>query len=160
MSLQALHSILQRPIWSKDVAVWIGSRGPLDEALQGFRQVLLDVLDLLPEDEKLPAARDDRVELLREQLDQQVRRLRPEGEEPTVLRVRNAALLARYGVGLRSFFDRFAGSRTMTVLEIDPVKPVTLPATVADTLRLDAGSLVNYFKPLLFRPDNLCVETK
>ena len=158
MSLQTLQNLVQRPDWGKNVVVWVGDRAALDPVLQGTAQVPLDLLDLFPEDEALPAARDERAELLQERLEQHLRQLRPEGAERVVLRVRNAALLARYGVGLRSFYNWFAGSRTMTVLEVGRVKPVPFPDTVAGTLRYDPDWLANYFRPLLPRPENLCTE--
>jgi hypothetical protein len=158
MSLRTVQNLVQRPDWGKNVVVWIGDRAALDPVLQGTAQVQLDLLDLLPQDDGLPAARDDRANLLQQGLKQRLRELRPVGNDRVVLRVRNTALLARYGVGLRPFYDWFAGSHTMTVLEIDRVKAVGLPDTVAEALRFDADGLANYFRNLLHRPDNLCTE--
>jgi hypothetical protein len=158
MNLAALQNLMQRPDWGKNVIVWIGDRAALDLVLQGVAQVQLDLLNLLPEDEALPAAQDDRAEWLQQELKKYLREHRPDGSDRIVLRVRNAALLTRYRVGLRPFYDWFAGSQTMTVLEIDRIKPVGLPDTVADTLRFDADGLANYFRDLLHRPENLCTE--
>jgi hypothetical protein len=158
MNLAALQNLVQRPDWGKNVVVWIGDHAALDPVLQGTAQVHVDLLDLLPKDDALPSARDDRADLLQQALKQRLRELRPAGNDRVVLRVRNGALLARYGVGLRPFYDWFAGSQTMTVLEIDRIKPTGLPDTVAETLRVDADRLANYFRDLLHRPDNLCTE--
>jgi hypothetical protein len=158
MNLPTLQNLVQRPDWGKNVVAWIGDRASLDLVLQGTVQVELDLLDLLPEDDALPPAKEDRGEMLQQHLEQHLRQVRPAGSERVVLRVRNAALLACYGVGLRSFYNWFASSRTMTVLEIDRVKPFALPATVAGALRLDADGLANYFRSLLHRPDHLCTE--
>jgi hypothetical protein len=158
MSLQTLQNLVQRPDWSKNVLVWIGDRAALAPALQGTTQVELDLLDLLPDDDSLPPARDERTELLQQRLEERLRQLRPEGSERVALRVRNAALLARYGVGLRSFYNWFGSSRTMTVLEIDRLKLINLPDTVAGAIHFDPDQLVNYFRPLLPRPDHLCTE--
>jgi hypothetical protein len=158
MNLQTLQNLVQRPDWSKHVIVWIGDRAALEPVLQGTRQVQLDLLELFPEDDALPPGQDDRTELLQERLNECLRQKRPSGDERVVLRVRSAGLLARYGVGLRSFYDWFAGSRTMTLLEIDRMKPAALPDTVAEAIRLDSDTLANYFRSLLHRPDNLCSE--
>jgi hypothetical protein len=158
MSLQTLQNLVQRPDWSKNVLVWIGDRAALASALVGTTQVDLDLLDLLPDDDDLPPARDDRTETLRQRLEERLRQLRTDGKDRVALRVRNAALLARYGVGLRSFYDWFGGSQTMTVLEIDRVKPINLPGTVAGAIHLDPDELANYFRRLLHRPDHLCIE--
>jgi hypothetical protein len=96
--------------------------------------------------------------MLQQHLDQYLRQTRPAGDERVVLRVRSAGLLARYGVGLRSFYNWFAGSHTMTVLEIDRIKPAALPDTVAEAIRLNQDTLMNYFRSLLHHPDNLCGE--
>jgi len=64
MNLQELRDLLRRPAWSKDVVVWTGSRDTLDHELHGLRQQVLDLLSLLPDAESLPAAADDRAELL------------------------------------------------------------------------------------------------
>ncbi len=57
--------------------------------------------------------------------------IRPKGPGRAILEFRHAALLASLGIGLGPFFDWFAGSTTMTILEVDPIKPVRLPNTVA-----------------------------
>ena len=84
--------------------------------------------------------------------------LRPSGPDRIILRVRNAALLAKFGTGLGPFFDWFAGSNTMTILEVDPVKPVRLPDSVAGTILVDFDWLANRFRGWLNHPEHLCVE--
>jgi hypothetical protein len=160
MTPQQLQERLRQTVWSKDVIAWFGRRNTLDGLLHDLPQVGLDILDLLPEDDALPTAFDDRNELLAARLEGCVRQMRPPDGGRAVLRVRNAALLQRYGIGLGAFFDWFAGSHTMTVLEIDrPGIPARLPETVADSLRLDPNTLVSYFRSCLQRPDNLCIES-
>jgi hypothetical protein len=158
MSQQVLRDILQQPVWSKDVVAWIGSREALDDALQGFHQLRLDLLDLLPDDVELPAARAERGELLQQRLDQQLQTMRQTAPERCILRVENAALLARYGLGLRSFFDWFAGSQRMSVLEIGRIRAATLPETVSEAVRFQPDWLAQYFRQHLNRPDHLCIE--
>jgi hypothetical protein len=160
MNLKGFQALLDRPSWSKDVVVWVGSGEVLGSALEKARQVELDLLDLFPEDEALPASRDDRADLLRGQLDAKLQQVRPTDAERIVLRVRNAALLARYGVGLRSFYDWFGGARTLAVLEINRTRPVQLPSAVTANITFDTDALVEYFRPLLAKPDNLCVEVE
>src|SRR5262249_57540424 len=117
--------------------------------------VEVGLVELFPEDDALAGGRDDRSEILAQRLDQYLRQKRPAGDERVVLPVRNAGLLARYGVGLRSFYDWFAGSHTMTVLEIDRMKPAALPDTVAKTIHLNPDTLTNYFRSLLHHSDHL-----
>lgn len=158
MSAQQLKQLVDQPLWSKQVVLWIGERSRLDAILQGRPQRQVDVLDLIPDDDAAPVSPDERAERLRRRLDEVIRGLQPAGRERVVLRVRNAALLARLGVGLGPFFDRFAGSSTMTVLEVGPVKPVRLPDSVAATIRCDADWLANCFRGWLSRPEHLCVD--
>jgi hypothetical protein len=160
MNLIEFRSLLDRPSWSKDVAVWIGNGAALSELLQNMNKQDLDLLELFPDDEALPVTRDDRAELLGHRLDQTLQAIRPAGPERMVLRVRNVALLARYGVGLQSFFDWFGGSKTFVVLEINRVKAVALPESIMGSIGFDADWLVEYFRPLLAKPDNVCVEVE
>jgi hypothetical protein len=159
MTPQQFQERLRQPAWSKDVIVWLGSRETLDGLLHGLPQVTLDLLDLLPDDDALPAADAERKELLEARVDARVRDLRPADDQRAVLRVRSAPLLARYRAGLRPFFDWFAGARTMTVLEIDRPRPVALPDTVAGSLRLDTDEMVGYLRSHLRSADNLCSES-
>ena len=159
MTPQQLQERLRQTVWSKDVIAWFGRRDTLGGLLHGLPQVALDILDLLPDDDTLPAAFDDRNELLGTRLETRVRALRPTDGSRAVLRVRNAALLQRYAVDLGAFFDWFAGSHTLTILEIDHPYVTLLPETVADSLRLDPNTLVSYFRSCLQRPDNLCIES-
>jgi hypothetical protein len=160
MNLKGFKALLERPSWSKDVVVWVGSGETVGAVLENRSHLDLDLLDLFPEDEALPASREDRADLLRRQLDQQLRELRPTGSDRVVLRVRNAPLLARYGVGLQSFYDWFGGSQTLAVLEINRTKPVRLPCNSAEKVNFDPDWLVEYFRPLLAKPDNMCAEVE
>jgi hypothetical protein len=158
MSPEQLRGVVDQPPWSKQVIVWMGSRSGLDQILQGHSQRVVDVLEMIPEDESWPTDPDDRADWLRRRLDHEVQALRPSGPERVILRVRHAALLAKLGTGLGPFFDWFAGSTTMTILEVDPVKPVRLPDTVAGTIQVDPDWLANRFRAWLNRPEHLCVE--
>jgi hypothetical protein len=158
MNRDQLKDLIRQPLWSKQVVVWMGERTTLDSLLAGVEQRELDVLDLIPDDESWPRAKDERAHWLRDRLDHDLRALKSGLPDRTVLRVRNAALLAKLGTGLRPFYDWFAGSDTMTILEVDPVSPLVLPDTVANSVRLDPDWLADSFRPLLARPDYLCVQ--
>jgi hypothetical protein len=158
MNSKGFQSLLERPTWSKDVVVWVGSRDALSSALENKSHLEIDLLDLFPEDEALPTSREVRAELLREKLDRKLQEIKLSASERLVLRVANAALLARYGVGLQSFYDWFGGSQTLAVLEINRIKTMQLPADTADAVSFDPDWLVEYFRPLLAKPDNLCAE--
>jgi hypothetical protein len=158
MNRDQLKELIRQPLWSKQVVVWMGERTALDPLLVGADQRELDILALIPDGDTWPRAKDERADWLRDRLDRELRALKSGIAGRTVLRVRNAALLARLGTGLRPFYDWFAGSDTMTVLEVDPVSPLVLPDTVANSVRLDPDWLADSFRPLLARPDYLCVQ--
>jgi hypothetical protein len=159
VSPSGLKELIHRPAWSKEIVVWVGSIDKLDTILEGMTQIKLDLLDLLPDDEELAASREARAELIQQGLEKFLRERKPKGGGRLILRVRNAALFARYGVGLQSFFDWFSGSRTLTILEIEQLKNVTFPATLTGVVRADPNWLLQYFKPLLAHPDRICQET-
>ena len=158
MNAEELKDLVNQRAWSKQVIVWIGERFRLDQLLEGKSQRVLDVLELIPEDEEWPSDSEDRADWLRSRLDERVQGLRPSGPDRAILRVRNAALLAKLEIGLQPFFDWFAGSSTMTVLEIGPIKPVRLPDTVTSEIRADPGWLASRFRAWLSRPEHLCHE--
>jgi hypothetical protein len=158
MTPEQLRDLVDQPLWSKQVIVWIGERSRLDQLLQGKSQRLLDVLSLIPDEIQWPSDPEERADCLRFRLDEAVQSLRPAGPGRVVLRVRNAALLAKLGTGLEPFFDWFAGSSTMTVLEVDPIKPIHIPDTIAATTRVDFDWIANQFKAWLSRPEHLCIE--
>jgi hypothetical protein len=156
---QALKSLLNAPFWSKDVAVWGGSHQALDDLLSGCKRLDLDVLDLLPDDENLPSASEDRAELLRRELEKYLLSKRPDNGSRVVLVVHNPSILVRYGVGLQPFYDWFTGNKCLTILALDRPKAIDLPTTVAATLRLESDWLLDQLRSLLAKPDNVFVET-
>lgn len=158
MNLSDFKHLLDRPAWSKDVIVWIGSPDKLDEQLEGRNVVRLDLLNLMPDDDILPSAREERAQLIQRALEKKLREEKDRVVNRTILRVENAALLARYGVGLQSFYDWFAGAHTMTVLHIDRIKKIELPETVDGAIALGQDRLPSYFNPLLSNSRNLYVE--
>jgi hypothetical protein len=158
MTPDQLRDLVDQPLWSKQVIVWIGERSRLDQLLHGKSQRLLDILALIPDDDQWPSDPEERTDWLRSRLGQAVQGVRPTEPKRVILRVQNAALLAKLGIGLEPFFDWFAGSSTMTVLEVDPIKPIPIPDTVAATTRVDFDWIANRFKAWLSRPEHLCIE--
>jgi hypothetical protein len=158
MNAQSFKSLLAAPYWSKDVVVWAGNQKQLDDMLSGIHRADIDLLDLLPDDDDLQSAADERAELLRRALDRHLQSLRSEGDIRTVLVVRNAALLIRYRVGLGPFYDWFGGDKTMAVLVVDRQNRIGLPPTVAGTLKVNSDYLSEQFQRLLAKPDNFCSE--
>jgi len=159
VNLNALKTLLNAPFWSKDVAVWGGPQRALDDLLSGCLRLDLDLLDLLPDDENLPSAAEDRGELLRRELVKYLRSKRPENGSRIVLVVQNPSILVRYGVGLQPFYDWFAGNKCLTVLALDRPKTIDLPTTVAATLKLESDWLLDRLRSLLAKPENVFVET-
>jgi hypothetical protein len=91
MSLEQLRELIEQPLWSKQVVVWIGERASLDQLLSsGPSQQVIDILELIPEDETWPTDPEDRSDWLRRRLNDAVKGLRPTGPERVILRVRNA----------------------------------------------------------------------
>src|SRR4051812_41349315 len=105
MNPEQLKQLVNQPLWSKQVIVWMGEPARLDSILQGHAQRTVDVLELIPDDDSWPTDPEDRADWLRRRLDEAARELRPSGPQRLILRVRHAALLARLGVGLGPFFD-------------------------------------------------------
>jgi len=158
MNVRAFRDLLDAPYWSKEVVVWVGGMEGLAELLSASRRIDLDLVALVPDDEKLPSSRDDRADLMRRQLDEFLRANQPDGKQRVVLVVRNAGLLAKYGVGLQSFYDWFGGTQTMSVLAIDQLKAIELPSTCTGAVKFDPKWLVDYFRSALAKSDKICVE--
>ena len=123
MNADDLKELASRPAWSKEVIVWVGREQGLDTTIAGQPQTTFDVLELLDEDEPLPSEAEERRALLEKRLEKRLLELRPAGPGRLILRVRNAALLARYGISLQDFFDYFGSSQTMVILCVDGATP-------------------------------------
>lgn len=154
MTLADLQNVISKPAWSKDVVVWAGNAGPLASALEGIACLELDLLDLMHENGSSEKRADD----LAAGLDEWLRTARQQQLGRVVLVVRNAALLARYRVGLRSFYDWFGGARTMVVLHVERVSPIVIPESTTESIRYDADRIVDYLRPLLAGPDRVFAE--
>lgn len=158
MNAHEFQTLLQAPFWSKEIVVWNAPLEALDHALAGAPRRDLDLLDLLPEDEHLPVAAEDRGDLLRRRLDEFLQTSPPGNGGRVVLVVHHPALLARYGVGLQPFYDWFAGAKSMTVLALGRLASIELPDTLAGEVVLHSNWLVEYFRSALSKPDYICGE--
>jgi hypothetical protein len=134
-SPQDLRKLLAQKTWDKDIAVWVGPLSSLREILGGSGQSIvsseLDLLDLVS-DQPIPDADEDIGFAIKTRLRAELTKLRPSGAQRQVLVVKSAALLTRYAVGLREFFDWFVGDHAMVILALDgiPPAPKTLPAEI------------------------------
>lgn len=158
MNAREFQTLLQAPFWTKELVVWNAPLEALDNALAIMTRRDLDLLDLLPDDERLPSARDDRGDLIRRELDQFLQSARPENSDRIVLVVYNPAILARYSVGLQPFYDWFGGAKSLTVLALGRVNSIELPNTLAGEVILDSKWLLDYFRSALNKPDYICGE--
>ena len=137
-----LRALLDHRTWDKEVALWLGSEKSLLDALAATRHVVLDLLDLFDVN-NLPVDDDDTKGVLRDRLRQRLRSIPKGPDNRTVLVVKSISLLARYGLGLKEFFDWFIGSHTMVILLLEGV--VEHPEW-PDEVRCDAKRLLDYFQ--------------
>jgi hypothetical protein len=119
-----LRKLLSQKTWDKDVALWVGAIQPVRDAVTGAGQPItlreLDLLDLLPE-KTLPDSEEDIGFALKRALRADLQKRRPVSADRRVLIVKSAALLSRYSLGLKEFFDWFVGDRALVVLALDGV---------------------------------------
>lgn len=158
MTLLDLKTLVQKPAWSKEVVLWVGSDDILDECLFGYPQAKFDILDLFSEPETFPVAEDERRAIIKRSLNQRLKELRPSGDNRLILRVYNIGLIGRYRVGLGPFYDWFSGSRTMVVLCLKMLKPVSFPMHLEKDLEYHVDGLIDYFKTCLADPNKIYME--
>lgn len=153
MNAEELKKLASRPAWSKDVVVWVGREPGLDTAIAGQPQSTFDVLDVLDEDEPLPSEDEERRAMFEKRLEKRLLELRPTGPSRLILRVRNAALLARYGVSLQCFFDHFGSSQTMVILCVEgATKPANWQTHLDQQVDYNPDGIVRYLASCL--PDS------
>lgn len=136
-----LHALLKQRTWDKEVILWLGPEKPLLDACSLTNHIVLDLLDLFDSD-SLPLDDEETHDALRELLRDRLKSIPKGPDKRTILIVRSIGLLARYGVGLKEFYDWFIGSHTAValVLEHQP-KETNWP----DDVRCHARHLLNYF---------------
>ena len=146
MKVIPLADLLRQETWDKDVVLWKGPIEALRARLGAKSTVELDLLDVVPPGFD-PAADDSESEAeFRRALENRLRSIEATRTGPQVLVVRNAPLLARFGVGARPFYDWHAGSQTMTILAVDGfATDVTFPPEV----EYDARYLSHYFEQVV-----------
>lgn len=103
--------------WDKELNLWVGPERQLREQMEGLRVETLDLLDLIAGE---ISADDDDVRLqLARAIRQHVKAIPRERGQRVVLIVLSAGLLARYGVGVREFYDWFCDDFSMVFLVIE-----------------------------------------
>jgi len=134
-SLADLRKLIAQKTWDKDVVLWVGPLPPLRALLASLGQPVtpseIDLLDLLSE-QSIPDSDEDIGLAIKARLRSDLQTLRSSGTSRRVLIVKSAALLTRYSVGLKEFFDWFVGDHAMVVLVLDgvPSAPKSLPAEI------------------------------
>ena len=110
-----LALLVHQRTWDKEVVLWVGPESALRQAIGGVPQANLDLLDLFDED-KLPMDADETRQQLAASLAAKLQAYATGPSNRLVLVVKSIGLLARYGVGLREFYEWFCGDRSMVVL--------------------------------------------
>lgn len=147
-----LPALIRRPTWSKDVCVWIGTEATLGKALEGEKHELLDLLDLLRPDEDMPTDEAGRAGVMESRLDSHLQTLKESLAGRLVLVVDNAALLARYRVGLKPFYDWFGSDRRMTILTLASETQFRIPLHLQRDVKCDCTATVEYLTSCLVNP--------
>jgi hypothetical protein len=112
-----LSQIVSQRTWDKELNLWVGPERQLREQLEGLRVETLDLLDLIVGD---VSADDDDVRLqLARAIRQHVKAIPRERGQQVVLIVLSAGLLARYGVGVREFYEWFCDDFSMVFLVVE-----------------------------------------
>jgi hypothetical protein len=112
-----LSQLLSQRTWDKELNLWVGPEKQLRARLEGVRLETLDLLDLIVDD--VTADDDDLRRQLAKAIRQHLRSIPRERGERVVLIVRSAGLLARFGVGVREFYDWFCDDFSMVFLLIE-----------------------------------------
>lgn len=130
-----LRKLLAQKTWDKDIALWIGPVQPMRALVAGAGQPIavseLDILDLLSE-QSLPDSDCEIGANIKIALRADLQKKRTPNAGRRLLIVRSAALLTRYAVGLKEFFDWYLGDHAMVILILDgiPAQPRQIPAEI------------------------------
>jgi len=112
-----LGAILKQRTWDKEVILWSGSDADLQEATNGAKTVEVDLLDVFDEN-RLPADDDEARRELATGLRTRLQALDCGPGRRLVLIVRSCGLLARYGLGLKPFYDWFCGDYGLVLIPL------------------------------------------
>lgn len=111
-----LSQLVSQRTWDKELNLWVGPERLLREQLEGLRVETLELLDLIVGD--VSADYDDvRLQLTRA-IRQHVKAIPRERGQHVVLIVLSAGLLARFGVGVREFYEWFCDDFSMVFLVV------------------------------------------
>src|SRR5262249_42706027 len=111
---EGLSQLMSQRTWDKELNLWVGPEKDLRAQLEGVRIDTLDLLDLIVGD--FPAEDDDIRLYLARAIRQHVRSIAREHSQRMVLIVLSPGLLARYGVGVREFYEWFCNDFSMVFL--------------------------------------------
>ena len=140
-SLDEFVQIAGQRTWDKELLLWVGPEANLLPALTGVHADTLDLLDLFDGPPEQIDDDDVRQHISRS-LKKRLQSLPRTTGKRTVLLVRSAALLARYRVGVREFYDWFCDDFSMAILLVDGVSAeVDWP----DEVECDSERIVDYF---------------
>ncbi len=139
---EELTALVRQRNWDKDLVLWIGPEAGLLAALGTAPHVVLDLLDLFDES-SIPADGEDVRLHLVGAIRAKLQALSPSASNRIVLVVKSIGLLARYSVGLRSFYEWFCSDHAMVILILDGRLG---RSTWPDEIVCDADRLLSYFK--------------
>ncbi len=137
-----LPQLVGQRTWDKELNLWVGPERELCALLEGVKLETLDLLDLIVAD--VPADDADIRRYLAQAIRQHVKAISRERGQRMVLIVRAAGLLARYGVGVREFYEWFCDDFSMVFLVVEGRCPnMTWPEEV----ECHPNQIVDYFSP-------------
>ena len=116
-----LSQLVSQRTWDKELNLWVGPDTELRSRFQGVRIETLDLLDLIGGD--VPIDDDDIRGYLAQAIRQHLRAFPRQRGQRVVLIVLSAGLLARYGVGVREFYDWFCDDFSMVFLVVEARGP-------------------------------------
>ena len=136
-----LEALLRQKTWDKEVVLWLGSESRLKDLLSNHNIHELEILDLF-DPNNLPSDDDETRMLLTQALRSRLQNLNATARNSIVLVIRSSALLARYGVGLKEFYNWFCGDFGMVIMPLNhPKDDLALPENVL----FEKDRLLNYF---------------
>jgi hypothetical protein len=136
----AISNLVCQRTWDKELNLWVGPERLLRAQLDGLRVEALDLLDLIEAD---VSDDEDDVRLhLRRAIRQHLNSIPRERGQHVVLIVLSAGLLARFGVGVREFYEWFCDDFSMVFLVIEGrCTDVEWP----DEVECHPNQLIDYF---------------
>jgi len=112
-----LKNLLRQKTWDKEVVLWLGSDAALKNELIPYNVQELDILDLF-DPNNLPSNDEEASDNLKTSLRKYLQGLQPSARSKIVLVVRSGGLLARYNLGLKSFYDWFCSDFGMVIIRL------------------------------------------